>query len=61
MSGAASVPYDLAKAREKLIVALDFETPREAWQVVSALGDRVASTKSGWNSHIAEVCPSPEI
>ncbi len=47
MSAPASVPHDWARARERLIIALDFETPQEAWQLVSALGDRVCFYKIG--------------
>ncbi len=47
MSVTAIVPHDLARAREKLIIALDFETPQEAWQLVSVLADRVCFYKIG--------------
>jgi orotidine-5'-phosphate decarboxylase len=36
-----------ARAREKLIIALDFETPHEAWRLLSALADRVCFYKIG--------------
>jgi orotidine-5'-phosphate decarboxylase len=47
MSAAASIPHDWARAREKLIIALDFETPQEAWRLVSALADRICFYKIG--------------
>jgi orotidine-5'-phosphate decarboxylase len=47
MSISASVPHDRARARERLIIALDFETPHDAWQLVSALADRVCFYKIG--------------
>jgi orotidine-5'-phosphate decarboxylase len=39
MSAAALRQQELTIAREKLIVALDFATPREAEAVVRSIGD----------------------
>jgi orotidine-5'-phosphate decarboxylase len=47
MSAAASACQKLAAAREKLIVALDFATPREAEALAAVLGDCVVFYKIG--------------
>jgi len=47
MSASASIPHNWTRAREKLVIALDFETPQEAWQLVSTLSDRVIFYKIG--------------
>jgi orotidine-5'-phosphate decarboxylase len=47
MSAAAPSPQKMASAREKLIVALDFATPREAAALVTGLGDTAGFYKIG--------------
>ena len=47
MGAAVSSPQKMAAAREKLIVALDFATPREAEALVTGLGDTVSFYKIG--------------
>jgi orotidine-5'-phosphate decarboxylase len=47
MGVAVSSPQKMATAREKLIVALDFATPREAEALVTGLGDTVSFYKIG--------------
>jgi len=47
MGAAVSSPRKMATAREKLIVALDFATPREAEALVTGLGDTVSFYKIG--------------
>lgn len=47
MGAAVSCPQKMAAAREKLIVALDFATPREAEALVTGLGDTVSFYKIG--------------
>jgi orotidine-5'-phosphate decarboxylase len=47
MSPAAPTQQQAATAREKLIVALDFATPREAEALVTTLGDSVTFYKIG--------------
>ena len=47
MGAAVSGPQKMAAAREKLIVALDFATPREAEALVTGLGDTVSFYKIG--------------
>jgi orotidine-5'-phosphate decarboxylase len=47
MGAAVSSPQKMATAREKLIVALDFATPREAEALVTGLGDTVSFYKIG--------------
>ena len=47
MSAAAPTLQQAATAREKLIVALDFATPREAEALVTTLGDSVSFYKIG--------------
>jgi len=47
MSAAALAKQQAATAREKLIVALDFATPREAEALVATLGDSVGFYKIG--------------
>lgn len=47
MSAVAATQQQVAAAREKLIVALDFATPREAEALVSTLGDSVSFYKIG--------------
>ena len=47
MSTAALTRQQAATAREKLIVALDFATPREAEALVTTLGDSVSFYKIG--------------
>ena len=49
-----------ATAREKLIVALDFATSREAEALVTTLGDSVSFYKIGC-SPVAAGCPLPRI
>jgi orotidine-5'-phosphate decarboxylase len=44
---AARGPQKIAAAREKLIVALDFATPREAGALVASLGETVSFYKIG--------------
>src|SRR5450759_5329220 len=47
MGAAAPCPRKMAAAREKLIVALDFASPREAGTLVTGLGDTVSFYKIG--------------
>jgi orotidine-5'-phosphate decarboxylase len=47
MTRLAAAPHDTAAAREKLIVALDLATPREAEALVIGLGDCVGFYKIG--------------
>ncbi|MGH6868589.1 MAG: orotidine-5'-phosphate decarboxylase [Methylocella sp.] len=47
MSAAVPTQQQAAAAREKLIVALDFATPREAEALVTTLGDTVSFYKIG--------------
>jgi len=47
MGAAVSSTQKMAAAREKLIVALDFATPREAEALVTGLGDTVSFYKIG--------------
>jgi orotidine-5'-phosphate decarboxylase len=47
MGAAAPSPQKMASAREKLIVALDFATPREAAALVTGLGDTAGFYKIG--------------
>jgi orotidine-5'-phosphate decarboxylase len=47
MTAAAHTQQQAAAAREKLIVALDFATPREAETLVTTLGDSVSFYKIG--------------
>lgn len=47
MGAAVSSPQKMAAAREKLIVALDFATPREAEALVTGLSDTVSFYKIG--------------
>ena len=47
MGAAVPSPQKMAAAREKLIVALDFATPREAEALVTGLGDTVSFYKIG--------------
>jgi orotidine-5'-phosphate decarboxylase len=47
MSAAVPTPQQAAASREKLIVALDFATPREAEALVTTLGDSVSFYRIG--------------